>query len=416
MALTIEFPEKMQFLFDPMRYKVLHGGRGGAKSWGVARALLILGAKKTTRVLCAREFQKSIGDSVHKLLSDQIAAMGLTHFYEVQQNIIKGRNGTEFTFHGLKHNIANIKSVEGTDICWVEEAQTVSKSSWDTLIPTIRKEGSEIWITFNPSLEDDETYKRFVKNPPKNSIVTTINWSDNPWFPKVLSDEKDDLKERDFDAYLTVWEGKCRVTLDGAIFANEVRKATTDGRFMRVPHDPSKPVNTYWDLGRADKTAIWFAQQIGFEYRIIDYYENQGFALSHYLKILQERAYVYGEMWLPHDADNELLASERTIAQQVVAAGYRVQITPKTSIADGIEAARTFFASCYFDEDKCSDGLQCLRNYRFEVDEDTKQYSTRPLHDWASHGADAFRYMAVSMKVPKKNKEPARKTASGWMG
>lgn len=414
--MQIEFPEKMQFLFDPMRYKVLHGGRGGAKSWGVARALLILGAQKQTRVLCAREFQKSIGDSVHKLLSDQIAAMGLTHFYEVQQNVIRGRNGTEFTFHGLKHNIANIKSVEGTDICWVEEAQTVSKSSWETLIPTIRKENSEIWITFNPSLEDDETYKRFVKSPPKNSIVSAINWSDNPWFPKVLADEKDDLKAKDFDAYLTVWEGKCRVTLDGAIFANEVRKATTDNRFTRVPYDAGKPVNTYWDLGRADKTAIWFAQQIGFEYRIIDYYENQGHALGHYLQELQKRGYVYGEMWLPHDAQNELLASERTIAQQVQAAGYRTQITPKTSIADGIEAARTFFSSCYFDEDKCSDGIQCLRNYRYEVDENTKQYSNRPLHDWASHGADAFRYMAVSMKVPPKKRPSVHQNAGGWMG
>lgn len=414
MAINAQFPSVLQFLFEPMRYKVLYGGRGGAKSWGIARSLLVIGASKPIRVLCAREMQTSIAQSVHKLLSDQIKAMGLDGFYEVQNNVIRGSNGTEFTFHGLKHNIANIKSVEGTDICWVEEAQTVSKTSWDTLIPTIRKEGSEIWISFNPSLEADETYQRFVKSPPHNSVVKKINWSDNPWFPSVLKDEMESLKQKDFDAYLTVWEGHCKQTLDGAIFANEVRRATDENRFTRVPYDASKPVLTFWDLGRADKTAIWFAQQIGFEYRMIDYYENQGHALSHYLKHLQSKPYVYGECWLPHDAQNELLASERTIAQQVEAAGFRTQITQKTSIADGIEAARTFFASCWFDAEKCADGIQCLRNYRYDVDPETQQYSQKPLHDWASHGADAFRYAAVSMTIQIAKKK-APQIAVSWM-
>ncbi len=413
----IHFPVALAFLFEPMRYKILHGGRGGSKSWGIARALLTLGASKPLRVLCAREMQTSIAQSVHKLLKDQISALGLDSFYEVQQYVIKGRNGTEFTFHGLKHNIANIKSVEGTDICWVEEAQTVSKTSWDTLIPTIRKADSEIWISFNPSLEADETYQRFVVKPPSNSTVHKINWSDNPWFPDVLKQEMEDLKLKDYDAYLTVWEGHCKQTLDGAIYANEVRAATTGERFTRVPYEESKPVNTFWDLGRADKTAIWFIQQVGFEYRVIDYYENQGHALGHYLKELQRRPYVYGDTWLPHDADNELLASERTIAQQARAAGFKVRITPKTSIAVGINAARTIFANCWFDLDKCADGIQCLRNYRFDVDPDTQQYSTQPLHDWASHGADAFRYFAVAIKEPKKKapKSDDGHRSGGWM-
>jgi len=413
----IHFPEALAFLFEPMRYKILHGGRGGSKSWGIARALLTLGASKPLRVLCAREMQTSIAQSVHKLLKDQISALGLDSFYEVQQYVIKGRNGTEFTFHGLKHNIANIKSVEGTDICWVEEAQTVSKTSWDTLIPTIRKGGSEIWISFNPSLEADETYQRFVVKPPSNSIVSKINWSDNPWFPDVLKQEMEDLKAKDYDAYLTVWEGHCKQTLDGAIYANEVRASTTGNRFTRVPYEESKPVHTFWDLGRADKTAIWFIQQVGFEYRVIDYYENQGHALGHYMKELQRRPYIYGDTWLPHDADNELLASERTIAQQARAAGFKVRITPKTSIAVGINAARTIFANCWFDLEKCADGIQCLRNYRYDVDPDTQQYSTQPLHDWASHGADAFRYFAVAIKEPKKKapKSDDMPQAGSWM-
>lgn len=418
----VKFPDALKCLFEPMRYKILHGGRGGSKSWGIARALLMLGTTKPLRVLCAREMQTSIAQSVHKLLKDQIAALGLESFYEVQQYVIKGSNGTEFTFHGLKHNIANIKSVEGTDVCWVEEAQTVSKSSWDTLIPTIRKDGSEVWISFNPSLEADETYQRFVVKPPSNSIVRKVNWSDNPWFPEVLRQEMEDLKVKDYDAYLTVWEGHCKQTLDGAIYANEVRSATTGERFTRVPADGSKPVHTFWDLGRADKTAIWFVQQVGFEYRVIDYYENQGHALAHYLKHLQVKPYVYGDTWLPHDADNELLASERTIAQQARAAGFKVRITPKTSIAVGINAARTLFANCWFDAEKCADGIQCLRNYRYDVDPDTQQYSTKPLHDWASHGADAFRYFAVAIKDPKKRNDDTHKQkhnhaqgAGGWM-
>ena len=154
-----EFPVKLQPLFKPSRYKVLYGGRGGAKSWGVARALLILGAQKPLRVLCAREFQSSMKDSVHKLLCDQIESLGLLGFYEITQNSIRGQNGTEFSFIGLKNNPTNVKSYERVNVCWVEEAQSVSRLSWNILIPTIRAEGSEIWVTFNPELETDETYQ-----------------------------------------------------------------------------------------------------------------------------------------------------------------------------------------------------------------------------------------------------------------
>jgi len=414
------FPAKLRCLFEPARYKVLYGGRGGAKSWGIARALLILGAQKPLRILCAREIQKSISDSVHKLLKDQIAALGLAGFYDVQQTVIRGKNGTEFTFHGLKHNVHNIKSAEGADVCWVEEAQAVSRNSWETLIPTIRKEGSEIWISFNPELDTDETYVRFVKNPPPGAVVVKVNWSDNPWFPDVLRGEMEALKARDEDAYLTVWEGHCKAVLDGAIYANEIRKATSEGRFMRVPYDASKPVTTFWDLGRADMTSIWFAQVVGFEFRLIDFYQNRGFALSHYLKALQDRPYVYGEDWLPHDAENELLASERTIAQQMQAAGRTVRIVPKIGVADGINAARTLFPRCYFDETRCSDGIQALRRYRYKVDPDTGQYSKDPLHDDASHAADAFRYFAIAMTEPEREKKReefhGHGGSGGWMG
>lgn len=417
-----EFPEALSLLFEPARYKVLYGGRGAAKSWGVARALLILGVQSPLRILCAREFQSSIGDSVHALLKDQIAAMGLAGFYDVQKTTILGRNGTAFLFEGLRHNIASVKSTEAVDICWVEEAQTVRKSSWDTLIPTIRKDKSEIWVTFNPELESDETYQRFVGHPPPGAQVRKIGWRDNPWFPQVLHDEMEHLKTVDPDAYLTVWEGHCRQTLDGAIYAHEMRKATEEGRISSVPYDASKPVDTFWDLGRADKTAIWFAQIVGFEFRLIDYYENSGHALQHYLKVVQERPYIYGEHWLPHDAENELLASERTIAQQMRAVGHKVRITPKTSVKEGIEAARSVFGRAWFDQSKTADGLQCLRHYQYDVDPETKERSMKPLHNWASHGADAFRYLGVALRERKPATiKPFRATIqragnASWMG
>ena len=417
-----EFPVKLQCLFKPARYKVLYGGRGGAKSWGVARALLILAAQKPLRVLCAREFQTSIKDSVHKLLCDQIQALGLDTFYEITQAQIRGVNGSEFNFVGLKNNVANVKSYEGVDVCWVEEAQTVSRMSWNTLIPTIRKEASEIWVTFNPELETDETYQRFVVNPPDGSVVVKINWQDNPWFPETLRAEKDALKHRDPEAYRTVWEGMCRQTVDGAIFARELQMAEFEQRITRVPYDPSKPVHAIFDLGWSDATAIWFLQFIGMETRLIRYLEGTQKTMSEYLASMQTFGYIYDTLWLPHDAENKTLAANgRSIEEIVRAAGYKTRIIPRTPVADSINAARTIFRSCYFDRENCHEGLEALRHYRYEVDPDTGQFSRQPLHDHYSHGADAFRMIGLMVNEPRKVRPPKPNVQlyagqHSWMG
>ena len=413
----VEFPEKLSILFDSARYKVLYGGRGGAKSWGIARALLIIGARKTTRILCAREFQTSIRDSVHKLLSDQIVSMGLVEFYEITQNSIRGKNGTEFSFVGLKNNVANIKSYEGCDICWVEEAQTTSKLSWNVLIPTIRKEGSEIWISFNPELETDETYQRFIVNPPENCIVQRINWSDNPWFPETLRLEKDSLFVRDREAYNTVWEGVCRQTVDGAIFAKEMQQAEFEQRITRVPYDPVKPVLAVFDIGWADATAVWFVQFIGMETRLIRYYETTQTTISQILAKMQTFGYVYDTLYLPHDAQNKTLAANgRSIEEIVRASGYNVRIIDRTPITDSINAARTIFPKCYFDRENTHEGLQCLRHYRYDVNPETGAFSQKPLHDNYSHGADAFRYIGLMINEPKQvKKRQINYQTSSWM-
>jgi phage terminase large subunit len=412
-----EFPLKLQSLFQRSRYKVCYGGRGGAKSWGIARALLIKGAKEPIRILCAREYQTSIKDSVHKLLCDQIEALNLHSFYEITQASIRGANGTEFAFAGLKNNISNIKSFEGVDICWVEEGSTVSRLSWNVLIPTIRKEGSEIWVSFNPELETDETYQRFVVKPPDDCIQIKVNWSDNPWFPETLRLEKDSLKQRDEESYNQVWEGLCRQTVDGAIFAKEMQQAEKDGRICRVPFDATKPVHAVFDLGWSDSTAIWFLQFVGMETRLIRYIEDSQKTISYYLATMQTYGYHYDKVWLPHDAENKTLAaSGRSIDDIVRAAGYKTEILPRVPVVDSINAARTIFPNCYFDREHAADGLACLRHYRYEVDPDTGQFSRNPLHDHYSHGADAFRYIGLMIREPHKRKPKAiAEVAGSWM-
>ena len=420
-----EFPKKLQPLFTPSRYKELHGGRGGAKSWGVARALLLKGAKEPLRILCAREFQNSIKDSVLKLLADQVEALGLSHFYEVQTQAIIGINGTTFAFEGLRQNITRIKSYEAVDIVWIEEAQTVSKNSFDILIPTIRKEGSEIWLTWNPEFEDDETYKRFITIPPSDCIHIEINWRDNPWFPKVLEQEKADLYARDPDSYDHVWEGKCRQWLEGAIYAKELRKAYEEKRITTVAHDPNSTVFTAWDLGHTDDTAIWWYQVIAGEVHILESYASSGGSLSEYAtqilgrditidlvgedvvakdkgpieSLAQRRRYKYKKHFLPHDAKAKTLAAKgKSIIQQLAAALdlTNLAIVPDIGVEDGIQAARMMFGRCWLDEQGCDPGIKALRRYQREKQQDERSFKKIPKHDWTSHYADAFRMLAVA--------------------
>jgi phage terminase large subunit len=248
--LRVTFPPELEFLSEPHRYKVLYGGRGGIKSWSVAQHLLIAGVERPLRIPCARETMQSIRESVHQLLEDQISRLGYQRHYEVQKAEIIGRNGTSFTFHGLRdQSVHNIKSLEGADILWVEEAQNVSKKSWRTVIPTIRKPGSEIWVSFNPELETDDTYQRFVVHPPPGAVVVKTSYRDNEYLSEELMAEIEHLKATDPDEYEHVYEGMCRQAVTGAVYKNELLAADKEGRICRVPYDASKPVDTFWDLG-----------------------------------------------------------------------------------------------------------------------------------------------------------------------
>ena len=414
-----QFPSKLKCLFEPKhsRYRVLFGGRGAGKSHSVARALLCLGIKDTLRILCCREFMISMKDSVHKLLVDQIYDMGIEAHYEVTQSSIRGLNGTEFIFAGIKNNINGLKSIEGIDYCWVEEANNVTQTSFDVLIPTIRKNDSEIWITFNPELPSDYTYKRFVIDPPTNAVVQKVNWNDNPWFPEVLDLERQSLRTRDFEAYQNVWEGFTRSTIDGAVFAKEMQRAEQDNRICNVPYDAVKPVIAVFDIGWADSTAVWMVQFIGLEVRLIRYYETNQTTISEILAKMQTFGYVYDTLYLPHDAQNRTISSNgRSLEEIVRASGYNVRIIERTPISDSINAARTIFSSCYFDKTHTVAGLDCLRHYRYDTNPETGAFSKSPLHDQYSHGADAFRYIGLMIQEKKVVKRKAVDyTISSWM-
>lgn len=223
-------PPAFDPLLGPGTYKVFHGGRGSAKSWSVARVLVSLASISPLRVLCAREFQANIGDSVHRLLSDQIDTLGLTDQYTVHDHEISSRCGSLFIFRGLHVKPRSIKSVEGIDICWVEEAEMLTSESWENLIPTIRKPGSEIWVTFNPRLEEDDTYQRFVKHPPPDAVVRKVSWRDNPYFPPKLAADRDYLQRVDPEAYAHIWEGECQVHGDAQVFRGKWSVESFDPR------------------------------------------------------------------------------------------------------------------------------------------------------------------------------------------
>lgn len=426
------------------------------KTESVAIALIVLATQQKLRILCLREIQKSIDESVYETIKNRIIDMGLEDEFDIQaKTIISKRTGSEFIFSGIRYQIASIKSLARIDIAWVEEAAPVSKKSWISLPPSIRgrhetdpngmggpfKKGPEIWITFNPELDTDETYKRFVlqrdKYSPdyvKNDVTgemerycfcVKINHSDNPLLPKDLRQEMEVLKAADEDEWLHVWEGFTKQTIIGAIYAKEVKKVLLDGRRGKVPYDASRPVHTFWDLGHDDKTSIWFVQQVGVEYNLINYFEDRLEKIPYYLEHLQSLKYNYGFHYLPHDGDNETLAS-MSVAN-IIRKSYpgRVRVVPRVpKKVVGIRAARVVFDLCNFDEENTSEGWQCLCRYQYAVNEETGQFSTQPLHNDYSNGADAFQTFALSLKsetAMKKKKVTPQETLlrlqpRSWMG
>lgn len=420
--LNLDIPEYALCLFEPKRYKVLYGGRGGAKSWAIAMALTAIGMSRPIRVLCARELQVSIQDSVHKLLSDIIASdPGMSAFYDVQNKAIYGLNGTEFAFKGLKHNANEIKSYEGVDYCWVEEAQAVSDKSWEVLIPTIRKDNSEIWICFNPKNATDPTWRRFIVEQDEDTKAVEVSWRNNPFFPAVMEKERLKLLKNDPEAYEHVYEGKFDTRYSGAVYAKYVKHE----QIGKVEHDPDYPVYTAWDKGYGDATAIVFFQIGNGEVFVIDYFEDNQEDTQYYCEILagrkieiQERdlatgdisnwaygedlpehahrkAYNYHIHYGPHDAAVKLMeAGGRSMVMQARKFGVKMAIIPATTHINSHEALRTTLKKTWISRDRCGDLVHNLLSYHFKYDEQRQEYGKEPYHDWSSNGCDAAEIMA----------------------
>jgi phage terminase large subunit len=454
--MEIEFLQELSFLLDtPSRYKVLYGGRGGGKTEGIAIALIIFARMKRLRIVCFREFQKSIKESVHSTIKQKIYDLGLEAEFDIREtSIVCRRTGSEFLFHGLRYNIDSIKSLARIDIAWCEEAKNISASSWKILGPTIRGrhesdpngmggpfgQGPEIWVSYNPELDDDETHRMFVTNPPPEfdttgkrfCIVKKINYYDNKWFPADLRAEMEATKAASEDKYLEVWEGHTKQTLDGAIYAEEIRNVIIEGRRGKIPYNPSKPVHTFWDLGHNDKTAITFVQTIGVEFNIIDYYENSLKKMPYYIKHLQDTGYVFGRHCLPHDGEAETLSNvtpEKQMRDAFPNSSIRIIKAPARKFL-GINAVRSVFPLCNFDHDKTGDLWQCLTRYCYKIQGEVAGktvFSKEPDHDtpW-SHGADSMQTFALSLKSEAaSSKLPQKKEVkvinlnrhnTGWMG
>lgn len=412
---SCELPKKLHALRQPARYKIVYGGRGSAKSWGVARLLLLDAIQKPQLILCAREIQKSIRESSKRLLESQIRILGLTKYCQIQREYLKvGKS--EIIFAGLRHNIDNIKSLEGANRVWIEEGNNTSKQTWNKLDPTVRAEDSEIWVTYNPELDSDFIHQRFVvQDPPSNAIVVKMGWQDNPWFPSVLKDQMNAMRDTDPDEYLHVWEGHTRRVLEGAIFGNELRECEREGRIGRVPVDKRFPVNTFWDLGWRDCTSIWLMQKIGQEIRLVHFVQGAHRTLESYVSELTAwgtaKGITWGKDFLPFDGGHDNIRGENPVSQLKRLGRNAVAPRAASPKVTQHDCARNMFPRVWFDQESCFDGLNALRQYRYDPDSPGRQ---SPLHDINSHAADAFLTMAIEMSIVK----PARKlpeTTGDWL-
>lgn len=400
--LNVEFPPKLaEVLFKPKRYLFIRGGRGSGKSWSVARALIIKAFSSPERILCTREVQKSIKQSVHQLLKDQINALGLDGFFQVLETEIRGLNGSAFYFSGLSDQTASsIKSFEGCTIVWCEEAQTITQRSWRILTPTIRAANSEIWATYNPELDTDETHQMAVIRPSPDTVSIELNYHDNPWFPDVLEAErKEAQRTMKAEDYAHIWEGKCKPAVEGAIYFDAISASISAERIREVPHDCSLKTHVIFDLGMADSMTLILVQKVSSEIRVIHYIEGNQRILADYnaeLRSLRldDQPMNWGNIYLPHDGFHTRHQTGKDDATILRGFGWNVQPVPNIHVNSGIDRAREVFPRVYFNKARTERLVECLKRYRWNISAKTGE-AVHPLHDEYSHGADAFRYLAL---------------------
>lgn len=403
----------------PARFRGAHGGRGSAKTRTFAKMAALHGAKCALEgregiILCARAFQNSLDDSSLAEVKAAIAGdLWLRSQYVVTEKTITTRDGrVSFKFAGLTHNIESVKSKSRILLCWVDEAEEVSEAAWIVLIPTVREDESEIWVTWNPKRKKSATNKRFREAKDDDMKIVEMNWRDNPFFPDVLEVErKRDLRDRPAE-YPHIWEGDYQTVYTGAYYAKHLADAKNDGRICRLRRDPMFKLRAYWDIGgpkkTADAMAIWLSQFVGKEIWNLAYKEGQGQLLAYYVAWFRDELKLEPheiEHILPHDgvqvhADNPTGIS---VEDQLRNLGYRVRVIKNQGAGAAMQRitiARRQFHRVWFDAEKCEDGLEALGAYQPNLSEDEREADMGPLHNWASHGADAFGLQCVDYKEP----------------
>lgn len=437
-VLTLQTPRKLAPLLQPARYKGAYGGRGGAKSHFFAKEVIKACYKRGARVVCIREVQNSIRDSVRQLLINKINAMGLGWAFEVLDQEIRGLAGTPsegalIIFRGMQaYNSENIKSLEDFDIAWVEEAQALSERSLRLLRPTIRKDGSEIWFSWNPRYETDAV-DEFMRgeHPPLNMLLAEVSWQDNPWLDAVLREEKDLDYERSPEMANHVWGGGYEIITEGAYYATLIAQAEAEGRCGNFPHNPGMTVRTGWDIGVDDYSAVWFVQDDGLEATAIDYFESNGLgapqivheALPEYLDDPVERVrqlltigrpkpFKYARHFLPHDVKvREWGAGARTRIQSLLNLGLtEIQRGAAQGPEERINASRELIPVMRFNvgiqgqqispaQKRVRAGLNRLRRYSRQFNEAMNTFTTVAAHDVNSHSADGFGEFAINAQI-----------------
>ncbi len=358
------------------------------------------------RALCCREIQKSLKESAKRLIELKIETHGLGSLFDVQEAQIKTPGGGLIAFAGLQdHTAESIKSYEGFDLAWVEEAQTVSPRSLNLLRPTIRAPGSELWFSWNPRLKTDPVDVMFRgEEKPTNAEIVRVNWDGNPWFPDELEQERLDCMRMQPSQYDHIWEGGYVQVAEGAYFADSLSIARADNRITQLSRDPVLQIRAYWDIGVRDATSIWVAQFEGEKIKLLDYYEAVGQPLGVHLEWLRSKGYGAALCVLPHDGARADAVTAVRFEDHIRAGGFEVETIEnqgKGAAMKRVEAARRLFPRIWFDEAKCSGGLDALGWYHEKRDE-KRNIGLGPEHDWASHAADAFGLMCVAYEIPQK--------------
>ena len=399
-------------LLKPSRYKGAHGGRGSGKSWFFAEKLILDSLEGGMRSVCIREVQRSLIQSAKRLIEDKLIDMGMDKgagFKVMKDHILTPGDGI-IMFQGMQdHTAESIKSLEGFNRAWVEEAQTLSDHSLKLLRPTIRGEGSELWFSWNPRRKNDPVDVLLRQGDiPTSAIVVKANWEDNPWFPAVLEQERKDCLRIEPEQYEHIWNGDYVGILKGAYYAKQLTMAQHEGRISHVSQDPLSTIRIFCDIGgtgsKADAFTMWAAQFVGREIRVLDYYEAQGQELGDHVGWLDKRGYTIdrARIVLPHDGATYDKVHRVSYESSFRSIGYSVEVIPNQgtgAAAKRIEEARRLFPMMWFDKTRCAGGLEALRWYH-EKQHPVMDIGLGPEHDWSCHAADSFGMMAVAYQPP----------------